>query len=268
MNEGIAALDLFAGVGWGVALQRLGIKEYGVELMPEAVATREMHGMETFWDDVWTAIKYAPLDSPAFSAALHIASPPCQAFSVAGKGAGRKALEDVLRAIDERHFEDIDDLRQFAYGLGDDRIGLVLTPLHYAVKLRPKFIVWEQVPPVLPVWEACAEVLRWRGYSVVTGVLNAEQYGVPQTRKRAILIATTEGEAKMPTPTHSKYYSRDKTRLDPDVKKWVSMRDALGMRWPVDRPSPTVTGGGGLSNRGSRTFRTMGKGNASEGGCW
>lgn len=29
------ALDLFAGTGWGVACQRLGIEEYGVEIMPE-----------------------------------------------------------------------------------------------------------------------------------------------------------------------------------------------------------------------------------------
>lgn len=34
------ALDLFAGTGWGVACQALGIEEYGVEIMPEAIATR------------------------------------------------------------------------------------------------------------------------------------------------------------------------------------------------------------------------------------
>ena len=31
------ALDLFAGTGWGVACQRLGIEEMGVEIMAEAI---------------------------------------------------------------------------------------------------------------------------------------------------------------------------------------------------------------------------------------
>ena len=47
----------------------------------------------------------------------------------------------------------------------------------------------------------------------------------------------------MPTPTHSRYYSRDPKRLDPGVLPWVSMADALG--WGMDaRPSMTVCGGG------------------------
>jgi DNA (cytosine-5)-methyltransferase 1 len=41
------ALDLFAGTGWGVACQRLGIEEMGVEIMPEARATRAANGMHT-----------------------------------------------------------------------------------------------------------------------------------------------------------------------------------------------------------------------------
>jgi DNA (cytosine-5)-methyltransferase 1 len=41
----LIALDLFAGTGWGVACQRLGIRENGVEIMPEAVASRAAAGM-------------------------------------------------------------------------------------------------------------------------------------------------------------------------------------------------------------------------------
>lgn len=69
------------------------------------------------------------------------------------------------------------------------------------------------------MWEAYAEVLRDQGYSVVMGIMHAEQYGVPQTRKRAILIARQDGgEVKFPGPTHSKYHTRDPYRLDPGVK--------------------------------------------------
>ncbi|MEV8761048.1 DNA cytosine methyltransferase, partial [Klebsiella pneumoniae] len=96
----------------------------------------------------------------------------------------------------------------------DDRTALVLTPLAHVHRDRPMFVTWEQVPPVLPVWEACAEVMRDMGYSVWVGIIRAEQYGVPQTRRRAVLIARADGiDAAPPTPTHSRYYEREPQRL-------------------------------------------------------
>ena len=232
----IKALDLFAGTGWGVACQRLGIEECGVEIMPEARASREAAGMTTVYHDVWEGLEN-PEIVPEHD--LLIASPPCQTFSVAGKGAGRKALDDVLGLIPVAA-DPGSDLRTAGSGL-DDRTALVLTPLAYAARFRPTLIALEQVPAVLPVWEAVAEELRGRGYSVAVGILNAEQYGVPQTRRRAILVARNDGKpAKLPTPTHSRYYPRDPQRLDEGVEKWVSMAEALG--WGLtDRPAVTVS---------------------------
>jgi DNA (cytosine-5)-methyltransferase 1 len=86
--------------------------------------------------------------------------------------------------------------------------------------------------------------MRGWGYQVKVEVLNAEQYGVPQTRKRAILVARRGGPVNLPAPTHSKYYSRTPDKLDPGVRKWVSMAEALGWRGMTTRPSPTITGGG------------------------
>lgn len=239
------ALDLFAGTGWGVACKWLGIEEMGVEIMPEAVVTREANGMETIFNDVWDGLalsKSAFKDNYGLYTVL-IASPPCQTFSLAGSGAGRAALDAVLAAITSEAYNDVELLKAFGEEY-DPRTALVLTPLAYAVRDLPEFITFEQVPPVLPVWEACAEILRSHGYSVVTGNVNAEQYGVPQTRKRAILVARRDGrQANLPTPTHSKYYNRTPEKLDPGVKKWVSMAEALG--WGMtDRPYLTVTGGG------------------------
>lgn len=57
------ALDLFAGTGWGVACQALGIEEYGVEIMPEAVATRELNGMTTIYNDVWEGLEERPVEA-------------------------------------------------------------------------------------------------------------------------------------------------------------------------------------------------------------
>lgn len=211
--------------------------------MPEAVATREAAGLRTAYGDVWDGL-LDPSLVPEYE--LGIASPPCQTFSAAGNGSGRRALDDVLRMIDEgAHKLPGDGLRKAVEAAGmDERTGLVLAPLAYFWRDRPAFIALEQVPAVLPVWAAYAEVLEEIGYSVAYANLQAEQYGVPQTRKRAILVARRDGaEVSLPTPTHSRYYSRDPKRLDEGVLPWVSMAEALGMGL-LSRPSPTVTGGG------------------------
>lgn len=220
----LIALDLFAGTGWGVACQRLGIDEYGVENMPEAIATREANGMETLFADVWDGLTGRHF-TPDYD--LLIASPPCQTFSMAGKGAGRAALDHVLEAIRTGAYHHPSELRAFGEKY-DDKTALVLTPLAYIARDLPRLVVLEQVPTVLPVWEAYAEVMRSWGYSVKVAVLNAEQYGVPQTRKRAILVGRWDAEAVMPTPTHSRYYPTNPTKLDEGVKPWVSMAEALG----------------------------------------
>lgn len=259
----LVALDLFAGTGWGVACQRLGIDEYGVENMPEAIATRKLNGMETLFADVWDGLMGSggnypflalqAIDSLRYS--LLIASPPCQTFSMAGKGAGRAALDEVLEAIAERAYLDPAALKAFGEK-HDDKTALVLTPLAYIARDLPRIVVLEQVPTVLPVWEAYAEVMRGWGYSVKVAVLNAEQYGVPQTRKRAILVARWDAEAHLPTPTHSRYYPTDPTRLDPGVKPWVSMAEALG--WTdTDATIERHRGAGMLERHGERKGRPV-----------
>lgn len=228
--------DLFAGAGgWDLAAAELGIHARGVENMKEARATREAAGLTTIHDDVWTF-------QPDGNAEGLIASPPCQTFSQAGKGVGRKALDDVLRGIHDGYYHNLDHLRFLGLEVGDERTALVLTPLHFAVTGGYEWLAFEQVPTVLPVWEACAEELRRCGWNTWTGLLHAEMFGVPQTRKRAFLFASA-GAITPPPPTHSRYHSRSPERLDPGVKKWVSMAEALG--WGLkERPSPTVTGGG------------------------
>ena len=294
------ALDLFAGTGWGVACQKLGIEEHGVELMPEAVATRKLNGMTTIYRDVWEGLEDSSRWRIDYD--LLIASPPCQTFSMAGGGAGRKALDDVLGLIDAKAYRSVEDLRAFGES-HDPRTALVLTPLAHVFRDLPRYVVFEQVPPVLPVWERCAEEMRaWR-YSVWTGNLQAEMYGVPQTRKRAILIAKRDpeldGEAVPPVPTHSRYYSRDPKRLDKGVLPWVSMAEALGWgmterpfitagnavgraegiggsggkaaiereksRGAWVRPSFTVTGGGTGSTGGAEPFGSRARASMPEG---
>lgn len=228
-------VDLFAGPGgWDFAARELGLDVLGIERDPAACRTRKAAGLPTIEGDVR---EHLPLIADLHPLGL-IASPPCQTFSAAGNGAGRAAMTDVLLGVE-----------LLTVGLplpsfSDERTSLVLEPLRWALEAdaqgRPfQWIVLEQVPAVLPVWGAYAEVLRERGYSVTTGVLNAEQYGVPQTRRRAVLMARLGTDVWLPTPTHSRYHSRNPERLDPGVLPWVSMDEAL--EWGMtQRPYPTI----------------------------
>lgn len=286
-------LDLFAGAGgWDVAAQELGFDVMGVENMKEAVATREANGLVTLFDDVWAPFadtgdgyltRKAMFDwwdeKPIMEnePKMLIASPPCQTFSAAGKGAGRAALDDVLDAI--RHYDNMFNMLVADYPLSysvvtaakalhdftarrgmDERTALVITPLLYVDWLLPRYILLEQVPSVLPVWEAYRDELVKRGYSVAVGHVQAEQYGVPQTRRRAVLVARRDGgEARLPKPTHSKYHNRNPKVLDGHVLPWVSMGDALGFRNDSEVPVPAhlrsnYGTSGDKDNRGEHTI--------------
>jgi DNA (cytosine-5)-methyltransferase 1 len=215
-------VDLFAGPGgWDVAAQALGLDPLGVEFDTAACLTREAAGLRTVRADV----SRPPLRDDLALSGL-IASPPCQTFSMAGKGNGRKALDQVLAGVAR-----VAAGEPIPYGEYEDiRTGLVLEPLAWALRHEPEWLAWEQVPTVLPVWEACAQVLRADGYSVAVGVLHAEEYGVPQTRKRAVLVASRTRAVSLPTPTHTRY-RKGKPRQDDSMAgllPWVSMADALG----------------------------------------
>lgn len=226
------AVDLCAGPGgWDVAARELGIDIVGIEWDDAAVETRRVAGLPTVKGDIRD---YSPEDFP--KAQGLIASPPCQTFSAAGKGAGRAALDTVLALIKEMAQRHQIDLSRF----DDDRTGLVLEPLRWALEaidnefLKPyEWLAFEQVPSVLPVWEAMADVLRAEGYNVVTGKLSAEEHGVPQTRQRAILMARRSDYVRLPTKTHRKYKKGTlQTDGDQSLQPWVSMAEAFGWTDP------------------------------------
>jgi DNA (cytosine-5)-methyltransferase 1 len=189
---------------------------------------------------------------------------------MAGNGSGRKALDLVLSTVRQL------GLRQDALDqeFDDDRTALVLEPLRWALEALDndepyRWLAFEQVPTVLPVWRAMAEVLREVGYAVDTGYVHAEQYGVPQTRKRAVLVAHLDREVHLPTPTHSQYHRSDPAKLDSGVLPWVSMAEALGWGF-TRRPSGTVVsmsgGGRRLLDGGSGAW--LGVLRAVESGAW
>jgi DNA (cytosine-5)-methyltransferase 1 len=226
LDENDLVLDLFAGPGgWDVAAKRLGLSPIGIEWDDAACNTRIAAGLTTWQEDVAKALGIIRQWMATTGKRVRglIASPPCQTFSMAGKGAGRAALELVLSLIQVIADGDTPDFTLFE----DERTGLVLQPLLYAREFGPEWMAWEQVPTVQPVWDACAEVLRGWGYHVWTGKLSSEEYGVPQTRKRAVLLAHKGREVSRPEPTHSPYKKGGPRQVDGRLP-WVSMADALG----------------------------------------
>ena len=206
-HEGAAVVDLFAGPGgWDCAARELGIETVGIEWDAAACATRAAAGFATIRADV---AQY-PVEPFVGKVEGLIASPPCQDFSVAGRGAGRAGEKGKL----------IDEVPR------------------WVAALLPEWVACEQVPPCEAIWHEHAQGYEALGYKTWVGVLNAADYGVPQTRRRAILLAHRDRQPVPPEPTHAK----DSGGLVP-LLPWVSMAEALG--WGLeDRPSFTVMAGG------------------------
>ena len=101
---------------------------------------------------------------------LLVGGTPCQSFSVAG-------------------------LRK---GLADPRGNLALVFLGLADKLKPRWIVWENVPGVLSSdrgrdFGSFLGALEQLGYGWAYRVLDAQYFGVPQRRRRVFVVASLGG---------------------------------------------------------------------------
>jgi DNA (cytosine-5)-methyltransferase 1 len=246
-------VDLFAGPrGWTEGLTQLGLADVGLEIDADAARTSHAAGHATIQCDV-TQYPTAPFASPRVRV---IGSPVCTPYSQAGKQKGVTDLPHVHQAVhDLAHGRDTRAV--LATSCKDKKSILAAEPMRWLYDLRPEWVCLEQVPGVLPLWKQYAGVLRGWGYSTWTGVLNAADWGVPQTRKRAILIASRVRSVTAPAPTHGERTEVDlfgESRLP-----WVTMADTLGLEpglwvrtrgerktsggneWPCDEPARTLT---------------------------
>ncbi len=218
-------LDLFAGAGgWEEALGMLGLSALGIETEPWACETARAAGHERLQADV------AELDPQEFSPVWGlVGSPPCQAYSNAGKGLGRADKPLVIACAHELAAGN-DSRRAWREGCCDERSLLTVEPLRFALALKPRWVALEQVPAVLELWTLFASLLSAHGYETAAGVLSAERYGVPQTRKRAFLIASLDGPVCLPEATHRSYNPRRREVPEDELglRPWVSMAEALG----------------------------------------
>lgn len=163
----IKVLELFAGIGaCSKALERLGIAHEivdAVEIDKHAIASfNAIHGTSFEPQDITKWDKDIKVD-------LIMHGSPCQDFSIAGRQAGG----------DE--------------GSGT-RSSLMYETLRIVGKLKPKYVIWENVKNILsekhrPNFEAYQRAMADLGYKNFVQVLNAKDYGVPQNRERIFTVS-------------------------------------------------------------------------------
>ena len=100
-----------------------------------------------------------------------IGGTPCQAFSVAGR----------------------------RRGFDDDRGNLTLRFLDVVGHIRPRWVVWENVPGVLSIdkgrtFGTILAKMAEHGYGWAYRILDAQYFGVPQRRRRIFLVGHSGGE--------------------------------------------------------------------------
>lgn len=223
-------IDLFAGAGgWDEGLRELGYSSIGIDVDRWACATARAAGHERIEADI------AALDPEEFAPVWGlIGSPPCQAYSTSGSNLGRFDKPHVIACAHELA-AGYDSRAEHLAACHDPRALLTVEPLRWALALRPRWLALEQVPAVLELWSLFAGLLSSHGYEASAGVLSSERYGLPQVRKRAYLVASLDGVAELPAPTHRSFNPRrpDEVRAqERDLLPWVSMADALG--WARD----------------------------------
>jgi len=121
---------------------------------------------------------------------------------------------------------------------GDERKELWRAYMRFVERAEPTAFVMENVPELLSSLEfvEICKVAKRLGYRWTSAILNAADYGVPQRRRRAIMIATRIGVPFMPKPTHADPKSA-LPLLDGPLPAWRTVRDAIGDL----SPKPTGT---------------------------
>lgn len=182
----LLAIDAFCGAG-GLSL---GLQEAGFELLagfdldPSCIDTIRMNSSflshECFQSDIRDTLNGAILKKLRIRKGevdLLAGGPPCQGFSVQRTVGGDE---------DERNL------------LVDDYADLIL-------EILPKFFLLENVPGIggkrgKNIMEKFKEKISCHGYFLHETVLDAQNYGVPQRRRRYILVGELSDQPKFAWP--------------------------------------------------------------------
>ena len=207
----LAAIDLFAGGGGlTVGLKRAGFEVVSaVEKEKHACATYranhpEVHLLEqditeVSGDDLKNLAEHGEID-------LLAGCPPCQGYTSLNKD-----------------------------GIDDPRNRLIFEISRLAEEIRPRAIMMENVPGLTTKgtdqYEELKANLKTLGYELDNSaeVLQAADYGVPQERRRLVILAGLGFEIELPSPTHSKDGENG-------LSLWKSVADAIGGKKYIGDP--------------------------------
>lgn len=210
-ETGPKALVGFAGFGGPeIVLREAGIETVGVEIDAAIAEVNRCNGGSVITADI---LKLNPANFMGYD--LFHCSPPCPSYSVARN-----------RAAKQNIYQRISDLSRFqALTNSENETDLQLSRqiCRFISVIRPKYFTLENVwaykkaLSFMNIWYT----LQQEGYGVDWWHLNAADYGVPQSRKRMIVIARRDGrKPAKPWPTHSK-------TGDMFTKPWAGWHEAI-----------------------------------------
>jgi DNA (cytosine-5)-methyltransferase 1 len=192
IESGMRLIDLFSGCG-GLTegFREAGFKPvFAVEADPAAAATyRQNFGPHVACADI-TGID----ESEVPSADVVVGGPPCQGFSQLGT----RDPKDPRNAL----------LREFLRLVGATR------PQVFVLENVPRFLKSDQFAGLL---ESMSPGGSLDEYELTYDVLNAADFGVPQRRRRAIVVGSRVGLPSLPWPTHG----------EGGGQPWTDLRGAL-----------------------------------------
>jgi DNA (cytosine-5)-methyltransferase 1 len=83
---------------------------------------------------------------------------------------------------------------------------------------KPDIVTMENVASLARhnVFRKFCRALTDQGFNLVWDILDCRNFGIPQSRRRLVLIASRLGQPKLPTATHS------------NPKKWKTVREVIG----------------------------------------
>ena len=206
-NAQLVAIEAFAGGGGlAVGLRDAGFRTVAaVELEPHAAATFKANhpDVHVFRQDIREVSGAELLKLASGHVDVLAACPPCQGFS-------------SLTSKWQRN---------------DPRNDLVSEVGRLARELLPEAIMMENVPGLAqkgkPLLEALVQELQQLGYVTNHDVLQVANYGVPQRRRRLVLLAGLGFHIEMPEPTHNRTGAKG-------LPRWRTLRDAIhGLEPPL-----------------------------------
>lgn len=197
-------IELFAGIGaCSKALERLGIEHHIVDAVEiDKYAIKSFNAIHNTNFDVQDITNW---NKNFENIDLIMHGSPCQDFSVAGKQAGG-------------------DL-----GSGT-RSSLLYETIRIVGKIRPKYVVWENVKNLLSKkhkhnFDNYIETMNILGYNSYYQILNAKDYGVPQNRERVYTISIRKdidnGDFKFPEKEELKLRLKDILEKEVDEKYYL-----------------------------------------------